>query len=46
MKNRFCRTGKSMLYAACLLSALGLSYSCSDDYDLDDTMPDYLGQSI
>lgn len=38
--------GKSVLYAACLLSALGLSYSCSDEYDLDDTMPDYLGGSI
>ena len=46
MKHRLCRIGKMWLSAACLLSAFGLSYSCSDDYDLDDTMPDFLGESI
>ena len=30
----------------CLLSTCGLTYSCSDDYDLDETMPSFLGGSI
>lgn len=46
MKNRFSRMGKSLLGAMCLLSTCGLTYSCSDDYDLDETMPDFLGGSI
>ena len=46
MNNRFCRMGKSLLGAVCLLSTCGVTYSCSDDYDLPDTKPSFLGQSI
>ena len=46
MKNRFEKMGKSVLLMATLLVAGGLSYSCTDDYDLDETMPGFLGQSI
>ncbi len=46
MKGRFCRIGKHLLGAACLLSTFGVTYSCSDDYDLDETRPSFLGQSI
>lgn len=46
MKNRFCRMGKSLLGAVCLLSTCGVTYSCSDDYDLPDTKPSFLGESI
>lgn len=46
MKNRFSRMGNTLLGAMCLLSTCGITYSCSDDYDLDETMPSYLGGSI
>lgn len=46
MKNRFCRMGKALLGAACLLSTFGVTYSCSDDFDLDETKPNFLGASI
>lgn len=46
MKNRFSTVGRSLLGAMCLLSVCGLTYSCSDDYDLDETMPGFLGGSI
>lgn len=46
MKNRFCRIGKHLLGVACLLSTCGVTYSCSDDYDLDETTPSFLGKSI
>ena len=46
MKNRFCRMGKSLLGAVCLLSTCGVTYSCSDDFDLDETSPSFLGASI
>ncbi len=46
MRNRFSRMGKPLLGAMCLLSTCGLTYSCSDDYDLDETMPSFLGGSI
>ena len=46
MKNRFSRMGKTLLGAMCLLSMGGITYSCSDDYDLDETMPSFLGGSI
>lgn len=46
MKNRFSKMGKSLLGAMCLLSTCGITYSCSDDYDLDETMPSFLGGSI
>lgn len=38
--------GKQLLGVACLLSTCGVTYSCSDDYDLDETKPSFLGQSI
>ncbi|MBP3227267.1 MAG: hypothetical protein J6M53_00635 [Bacteroidaceae bacterium] len=34
---------KSLLYALCFLSVCGVSYSCSDDYDLDETLPEDMG---
>ena len=46
MKNRFCRMSKQLLGVACLLSTCGVTYSCSDDYDLDETNPSFLGKSI
>ena len=46
MKNRFSKMGKTLLGAVCLLSLSGVTYSCSDDYDLDETMPGFLGGSI
>ncbi|MDO5074762.1 MAG: hypothetical protein Q4D66_02615 [Bacteroidales bacterium] len=46
MNNRFCRMGTSLFGAMLLLSASGLAYSCSDDYDLDERKPDFLGESI
>ncbi len=46
MKNRFSKMGKSLLGAACLLSSCVITYSCSDDYDLPDTKPGFLGESI
>ncbi len=46
MKNRFCRMGKTLLGAACLLSTCGVTYSCSDDFDLDETKPNFLRASI
>ena len=46
MKNRFCRMGKTLLGAVCLLSTCGVTYSCSDDFDLDETSPSFLGESI
>ena len=46
MKNRYCKMGKALLGAMCLLSTCGITYSCSDDYDLDETKPSFLGESI
>lgn len=46
MKNRFLRMGKSLFGAMCLLSMTGLTYSCTDDYDLDETVPPHLGGSL
>lgn len=46
MKNRFSRMGNSLLGAMCLLSTCAINYSCSDDYDLDETMPSFLKGSI
>lgn len=37
---------KTLLGAMCLLSTCGITYSCSDDYDLDETAPTTLGGSI
>jgi len=46
MENRFCKLGKALLGVVCLLSAGGVTYSCSDDFDLDETSPSFLGPSI
>lgn len=46
MKNRFNRMGKSLLSAMCLLTTCGITYSCSDDFDLDETKPSFLRGSI
>ena len=46
MKNRFCRMGKTMIEAFLLLSIGGITYSCQDDYILDETRPSFLGGSI
>lgn len=46
MKNRITTMKASFFGALCLLSSCGLTYSCSDDYDLDETLPGFLGGSI
>ena len=46
MKNRFCRMGKTVIGAFLLLSIGGITYSCQDDYKLDETRPSFLGGSI
>ncbi len=47
MKNRFCGMGKSLVWSFLLLSTSGIAFtSCSDDYDLDEKTPDFLGGSI
>lgn len=45
MRNRFNRMGFTLLGAMCLVSTCGI-VSCSDDYDLPDTKPSFLGESI
>ncbi len=46
MKNRLLNVGRSLLGAVCVLSVCVVTYSCSDDYDLPDTKPGFLGGSI
>lgn len=46
MKDRLCKMSKAVLAALCLLATCGLTYSCSDDYDLDETTPPGMGPSI
>lgn len=46
MKNRFFRLSKKLCGAVCLLLIGALMYSCSDDYDLPDKTPSWLGSSI
>lgn len=47
MKNRLFRKGLQLFSAVCLLSAVGTISSCTDDYNLDETMPEGLsGGSI
>lgn len=45
MRNRFNRMGTMLFFAASLLSTGGI-VSCTDDYDLPDTKPSFLGESI
>lgn len=46
MKNRICGLGKALLGTAALLSTVVVTYSCSDDFDLDKKGPSFLGASI
>lgn len=46
MKNRFSTMGQTAFGMFLALSGFGLMQSCSDDYVLDDKMPDFLGGSI
>lgn len=46
MKDRLRKISKKATYAFCLLAACGLSYSCADEYKLDDEAPTWLGSSI
>ena len=46
MKNRFSTMSQTALGLCLLFSASGLMFSCSDDYDLDDKKPSFLGGSI
>ncbi len=46
MRNRLFKFGRSLAMALCILSMGGLVYSCSDDYDLPDETPGWLGSSI
>lgn len=46
MKNRFSTMSQTAFGLCLLLSASGLMFSCSDDYDLDDKSPSFLGGSI
>lgn len=46
MKNRFNTMGHTAFGMFLALSAFGMMYSCSDDYNLDTTTPSFLGGSI
>ena len=46
MKNRLFRFSKKLFGAVGLLLIGALMYSCSDDYDLPDKTPSWLGTSI
>lgn len=46
MKDRFFRLRRLLPGAMALLMIGGLMYSCSDDYDLDEKSPGWLGSSI
>lgn len=46
MKDRLSKISKRATHALCLLAACGLTYSCADEYKLDDETPTWLGSSI
>lgn len=46
MKNRFSTCGKHTARALCVLALCGLSWSCKDEYKLDDEKPGWLNSSI
>lgn len=46
MKDRLRKISKKATYTFCLLAACGLTYSCADEYKLDDEAPSFLGKSI
>ena len=46
MNKRFCNLGNLAVKAFFLTAICGATYSCKDDYTLDDTTPSWLGSSI
>lgn len=46
MNKRFCKLGRNMLGALCVVSICGGISSCKDDYTLDNSNPTWLGSSI
>jgi hemolysin III len=46
MNKRFCKLGNLAARAFFLTAICGVTYSCKDDYTLDDTTPSWLGSSI
>ncbi len=46
MNKRFCKLGNLAAKAFFLTAICGATYSCKDDYTLDDTTPSWLGSSI
>ena len=46
MNKRFCRLGQYAAKAFFLFAMCGATYSCKDDYTLDDGNPSWLGSSI
>ena len=46
MNKRFCKLGTYAARAFFLFAVCGATYSCSDDYTLDDSNPTWLGSSI
>ena len=46
MNKRLCKFGRNALGALLALSVCGATYSCKDDYKLDDETPSWLGSSI
>ncbi len=46
MNKRLCKFGRTWLKAFCVVSVCGAVYSCTDDYELDDSTPGWLNSSI
>ncbi|MBR1521519.1 MAG: fasciclin domain-containing protein [Bacteroidaceae bacterium] len=46
MNKRFCKLGQYAAKAFFLFAMCGATYSCKDDYTLDDSNPSWLGSSI
>lgn len=46
MRSSMLKQSKKWLLGLGLLAACGLTYSCSDDFDLDETRPGFLGGSL
>lgn len=46
MNKRFCKLGQYAAKAFFLFAVCGATYSCKDDYTLDDSDPSWLGSSI
>lgn len=46
MKDRLSKISKRATHALCLLAACGLTYSCTDEYKLDEEIPSWFKSSI